>query len=180
MANFNRVGIGGIPVGDSRRDQRKPKYGVSTSELTNIANGAKVLNNSTALNTDRHLNTDFAFNEPKPIVFKTSDDILEILRSHPDIQRLPTSVMDAILASIVSVAGAGVGFALTIHLGGIGALAGAKLTISALVKFTGATALVSGGSAGTTLLILSNHNETFFNRFCQRSQQRDARQVHVD
>ena len=152
MANFNRVGIGGIPVGDATPDQRKPKYEVSTSEFTNILNGAKVLNNATALNTDRHMNTDLALNEPKPIVFKSSDDILEILRSHPEIQRLPKSQMEAILAAIASAAVAGVGFALTIHLGGIGALAGSNLTISALVKVAGATALASGGSSGTTLL----------------------------
>ena len=65
-----------------------------------------------------------------------------------NLQRLPKSQIGAIVASILSAIAAGVGFALTIHLGGIGALAGANLTITAVIKLAGATALASGGTSG--------------------------------
>ena len=152
MANFNRAGIGGFPVGDARQDQRKPKFDHASSEYTNILNHGKVLNHSIGLNTDTHLNLERALNEYKPISFKSSDDILEILQSHPEIQRLPKPQLHGILAAVISALGAGVGFALTIHLGGVGGLAGANLTVTAVLKFAGATALTSGGAAGNIFI----------------------------
>ena len=80
--------------------------------------------------------------------FKCSDDILEILKSHPEIQRLPRSRLEPLLAGIVSLLATGVGFALTIHLGGVGALAGGEISVSAVLSLAGAASLTSGGSAG--------------------------------
>ena len=55
--------------------------------------------------------------------------------------------MDLLLAGIVSVLATGVGFVLTIHLGGVGALGG-EFSVSAVLSLAGATALTSAGSAG--------------------------------
>ena len=148
MANFERLGIGGVPVKGASSAQRKPKFENPCSEYTNILNHDVASNSSKVLNTNKHLNIDRALNDYKPIVFKSSDDILKILESHPEIQKQPKSHIDAILAAIVSAIGAGVGFALTIYLGGVGSIAGANLTFSAVIKFAGASALANGGTAG--------------------------------
>ena len=166
MAQFNRIGIGGIPVGGASKSQRKAKYQTPCSEYTNILNQEQASNNAKVLNTDKALNVAIALNDYKPIGniskqfcfnaiyyslnldFQSTDDILSILQNHPEIQRLPESQHHAILASIISAMVAGVGFALTIHLGGVGALAGTNFTISGVIKLAGATSLASGGSAG--------------------------------
>ena len=80
--------------------------------------------------------------------FHSTDDILKILQKHPDIQRIPKADWSAIVAAVVSLVGAGVGFALTIHLGGVGALAGGNLTLTAVIKLAGSTALASAGTSG--------------------------------
>ena len=173
MKKSNRIGIGGKPIGEAMPNQRKPKYQIPCSEYTNIMNQDHAANNAKILNTDKHLNLDLALNEYKPIgkiikililyvddtfnfpAFKTTDDIQKILETHPEIQRLPKSHIAAIVAAIISALATGVGFALTIHLGGIGALAGSKFTISGVIKLAGATALANAGSKGEIDKILN-------------------------
>ena len=60
------------------------------------------------LNNDRHdnvelpMNTEMVLNKEYKITFKTNDDILGMLRTHPDFQRIPPNSLQPIIAGMLS------------------------------------------------------------------------------
>lgn len=54
------------------------------------------------VNTESVLNTDFVLNIEREVVFKSNDDILEILKTHPDFARVQPDSMQALLATLLS------------------------------------------------------------------------------
>ena len=62
----------------------------------NTANTERVANAEAALNVELVLNVE------REIVFKSNEDILEILRSHPDFARVKPDSMEALLAALLS------------------------------------------------------------------------------
>ena len=62
MANFERIGIGGVPVGKGKKSN-KTKYSLPCTEYTNIMNGENVMNKAVFLNTEKYLNTEKALND---------------------------------------------------------------------------------------------------------------------
>ena len=53
-------------------------------------------------NTEGALNLELVLNLEREAVFKSNDDILEILRTHPDFARVEPDSMQALLAALLS------------------------------------------------------------------------------
>ena len=53
-------------------------------------------------NTEGALNLELVLNVEREVVFKSNDDILEILRTHPDFARVEPDSMQALLAALLS------------------------------------------------------------------------------
>ena len=136
----HRLGIGGRPVGKGVSG-REPKLNVPCSDFQNT------LNKETCQNTEKFQNSEDVLNTECPVEFQSSDDILEILRSHPDFFRVPHDNQGAIGAAIISALALTGGITLTIVTGGLAA-ASASPCITAIIKVAGAAALTSAGSAG--------------------------------
>ena len=81
MMNMSRIGFSGVPIGEATAYQRKPKQEIPCSDFKNT------LNHETALNNEKVLNVECAMNREEEMFFNCSDDILEILRTHPDFAR---------------------------------------------------------------------------------------------
>ena len=89
-----RSGIHGLPIGPGRPD---------TQKMANPCNFFKNTQNSErVLNTQNISNVDFALNIERNITFKSNDDILELLKTHPDFERIPPDQLQPIVAAILS------------------------------------------------------------------------------
>jgi hypothetical protein len=139
-----RMGIGGRPVG-RRVHGRKPKMSTPCSDFQNTQNKEDEMNGERCMNKDTPLNR-----ENKP-VFQSSDDILEILRSHPDFARVTPDRAGAIAAAILSAVVAGGGIVILFSLSGGSAVASAPLLIKAL----GSGLLTAGASGIPTALSMA-------------------------
>jgi hypothetical protein len=89
-----RSGIHGLPIGPGRPD---------TQKMANPCNFFKNTQNSEGvLNIQNISNVDFALNIERNITFKSNDDILELLKTHPDFERIPPDQLQPIVAAILS------------------------------------------------------------------------------
>lgn len=136
MPNPTRLGFGGLPIGEAAGNQRQPKQATPCSAFRNTHN------QETHMNTQMFMNTSRAFNHGATITFKSSDDILTILRTHPDFIRLPKDRADAILAAILSGLVAGGGLVVLFFVSGGAAAASAPL----LIKTVGSGLLTAGAT----------------------------------
>ena len=92
--NGSRSGIHGLPIGPGRPD---------TQKMANPCNFFKNTQNSEqVLNTQKHSNVDFALNIEQTINFKSNDDILQLLKTHPDFERIPPDQLQPFVAAILS------------------------------------------------------------------------------
>lgn len=132
-----RLGFGGAPIGEATESQRKPKQDIPCSAFMNTQN------KETHMNTERFLNTARSLNHGTIITFKSSDDILEILRTHPDFARVPKDKTGALVAAIISAIVAGGGLVVLFFVSGGAVAASAPLLIKAIGPI-GAKALGSG------------------------------------
>ena len=66
------------------------------SSFRNTQNTESVLNTTPVANGEAVLNAEREFE------FKSSDDILELLRTHPDFERAPKEILQPIVAAILS------------------------------------------------------------------------------
>ena len=148
-----KLGIGGRPVGRGVSG-REPKQNVPCSDFQNT------LNKETCHNTEKFLNSEDALNTERPMEFQCSDDILEILRTHPDFFHVPPENLGAIGAAIASALALAGGITLTIITGGL-ATASATPCITAILKVAGAAALTSAGSAGLKNAVQHGMRGTF-------------------
>ena len=148
-----KVGIGGRPVGRGVSG-REPKQSLPCSDFQNT------LNKERCHNTEKFLNSEDALNTERPMEFKCSDDILEILQSHPDFFHVPPENFGAIGAAIASALALAGGITLTIITGGL-ATASASPCITAILKVAGAAALTSAGSAGLKNAVQHGTRGTF-------------------
>ena len=53
-------------------------------------------------NVEQHMNFETALNKEHTIIFHSTDDILQMLRIHPDFQRIPSDYLQPIIAGILS------------------------------------------------------------------------------
>ena len=150
---MKKMGIGGKPVGKGTFG-REPKQNIPCSDFQNTQN------KEICQNTEKFLNTEEAVNTEQPINFQCSDDILEILQSHPDFFHVPPENLGAIGAAIVSALALAGGITLTIVTGGL-ATASATPCITAILKVSGAAALTSAGSAGLKNAVQHGMRGTF-------------------
>lgn len=90
--------------------------------------------------------------------FESSSDILEYLRSHPDFQRLPKSLLDVIIAGILSGLIAIVGGVLIILSAGAATPGVIAAEQSVLVAFLLPSVLVSVGAAGLQYCIANGRD----------------------
>ena len=148
-----RIGIGGRAVGRGVSG-REPKQNVPCSDFQNT------LNKERCHNTEKFLNSEDALNTERPMEFQCSDDILEILQSHPDFFHVPPENLGAIGAAIASALALAGGITLTVITGGL-ATASATPCISAILKVAGAAALTSAGSAGLKNAVQHGMRGTF-------------------
>ena len=89
-----RSGIHGLAIGPG---------GPDTQKMANPCNFFKNTQNSErVLNTQNISNIDFALNIEQNITFKSNDDILELLKTHPDFERIPPDQLQPIVAAILS------------------------------------------------------------------------------
>ena len=89
-----RIGIHGLPIGPGRPD---------TQKMANPCNFFKnTQNTERVLNTQNISNVDFALNIERNITFKSNDDILELLKTHPDFEKIPPDQLQPIVAAILS------------------------------------------------------------------------------
>ena len=63
-----------------------------------------ILNSGVAINNFRVLNTDKALNAVQEVVFKSTDDILRILQTHPDFHKATKEAYEPLLAGLLSAA----------------------------------------------------------------------------
>ena len=89
------LGIGGLSIGEGTQG-RGQKMSVPCSSFRNTQNTERVLNTALVMNGEVFLNTEREFE------FKSTDDILELLRTHPDFERAPTEYLQPIIAAILS------------------------------------------------------------------------------
>ena len=68
--------------------------------IRNIAQNTS--NTERVVNTETALNADFVLNAERGVVFKSNDDILEILRTHPDFARVEPDSLQPLLAALLS------------------------------------------------------------------------------
>ena len=88
-------GIGGRPIGEGTQG-RGQRMSVPCSSFKNTQNTERVLNAALVMNGETFLNTEREFE------FKSTDDILELLRTHPDFERVPAEHLQPIVAAILS------------------------------------------------------------------------------
>ena len=148
-----KLGIGGRPVGRGVSG-REPKQNVPCSDFQNT------LNKETCHNTEKFLNSEDALNTERSMEFQCSDDILEILRTHPDFFHVPPEKLGAIGAAIASALALAGGITLTIIMGGL-ATASATPCVTAILKVAGAAAITSAGSAGLKNAVQHGMRGTF-------------------
>ena len=148
-----RIGIGGRAVGRGVSG-REPKQNVPCSDFQNT------LNKERCDNTEKFLNVEDALNTERSMEFQCSDDILEILQSHPDFFHVTPENLGAIGAAIASALALAGGITLTVITGGL-ATASATPCISAILKVAGAAALTSAGSAGLKNAVQHGMRGTF-------------------
>ena len=135
------VGIGGLSIGQGTQG-RGQKMSVPCSSFRNTQNTERVLNTALVANGEVVLNTEREFE------FKSADDILELLRTHPDFERAPKEYLQPIVAAILSGLMAAGGIALLVCAPGIGAGATTALVIKAIGMKAAGGALLAGGMAG--------------------------------
>ena len=68
--------------------------------MRNIAQNTS--NTERVVNTESALNVELVLNVEREVVYKSNDDILEILRTHPDFARVEPDSMQALLAALLS------------------------------------------------------------------------------
>jgi len=147
---MSRKGIGGKPVGPGVHG-REQKFCTTAFKNT--------MNKDTPLNKEHVLNTEFVMNTPKEGVFESTDDILRILRTHPDFlqatKRDLEPLVKALFAGLLSVSMVTSGNALLFLSGGttIGPTA-------LLLKCLGST-MTAAGTAGTINAIKDGFKGTF-------------------
>jgi len=130
------IGIHGLPIGPGRP---------GTQKMENPCNLFKNTENSErALNTEKVSNMDFALNIERNITFKSNYDILHLLKTHPDFERIPPDQLQPIVAAVLSGLMAGGGFLLLCF---PPTSAAGSTAIALSVKAIGG-ALMSGGMAG--------------------------------
>ena len=89
------LGIGGLSIGEGTHG-RGQKMSTPCSSFRNTQNTERVLNTTPVANGEAVLNAEREFE------FKSSDDILELLRTHPDFERAPKEILQPIVAAILS------------------------------------------------------------------------------
>ena len=102
MDGTKRRGIGGKPVGPGVVG-REQKFACTSHK--------NILNSGVAMNNFRVLNTEKALNAVQDVVFKSTDDILRILQTHPDFHRATKEAYEPLLAGLLSAALVGTGVA---------------------------------------------------------------------
>ena len=60
------------------------------------------MNTERISNTENIVNLEYVMNLEKQFEFKSSDDILKLLKTHPDFERVPTDYLQPIVAAILS------------------------------------------------------------------------------
>ena len=89
-----KIGIHGLAIGPGRP---------GTQKMANPCNLFKNTQNSErVLNTQKISNVGFALNVEQNITFKSNDDILQLLKTHPDFERIPPDQLQPILAAFLS------------------------------------------------------------------------------
>ena len=89
-----RIGIHGLPIGPGRP---------GTQKMANPCNLFKNTQNTEgALNTEKVSNVDFALNTERNITFKSNHDILQLLKTHPDFERIPPDQLQPFVAAVLS------------------------------------------------------------------------------
>ena len=146
MDGRNRKGIGGHPVGPGITG-REQKF-ANTGHLN-------TLNKGVPLNSYRVLNTDRALNEVQEVVFKSTDDILRILQTHPDFHRASKDAYEPLLASLLSAATGGAGV-VCLYISGGSSIGPVVL----LLKSVGSAAM-AGGVAGARNALMDGIKGTF-------------------
>ena len=96
MESSQRLGIGAQAVGPGKPGTQKLSN--PCNWFRNTENGEGVSNKSNILNTERVLNTE----ECLAFDFKSTDDILKLLQTHPDFERAPPDHLKPIIAAILS------------------------------------------------------------------------------
>ena len=89
-----RSGIHGLTNGPGRPDTQKMAHPCNFFKNTQ--------NSEQVLNTQKHSNVDFALNIEQTINFKSNDDILQLLKTHPDFERIPPDQLQPFVAAILS------------------------------------------------------------------------------
>ena len=133
-----RKGIGGKPVGPGVHG-REQKFANTAFKNT--------MNKDTQLNNSQELNTELAMNTPKEVVFKSTNDILHILQTHPDFLKASKSDFEPMLAGLLSAAMVAGGIAL-LYISG-GATIGPTVL---LLKSLGSAATAAGTAGGLNAL----------------------------
>ena len=146
MDGRNRIGIGGQPVGPGVVG-REQKF-ANTAHLN-------TLNKGVPLNNYRVLNNDKALNAVKEVVFKSTDDILRILQTHPDFHKASKNVYEPLLAGLLSAATAGAGVA-CLYISG-----GSSIGPLVLLLKSAGSAGVSSGVAGARNALMDGMKGTF-------------------
>ena len=97
-----RIGVHGLATGPGIP---------GTQKMANPCNLFKNTQNSErVLNTEIVSNVDFALNVEQNITFKSNYDILQLLKTHPDFERVPPDQLQPIVAAVLSGTGTKLGF----------------------------------------------------------------------
>ena len=146
MDGTNRRGIGGKPVG-SGVVGREQKFACTSHK--------NILNSGVAMNNFRVLNTDKALNAVQEVVFKSTDDILRILQTHPDFHKATKEVYEPLLAGLFSAALVGAGVA-CLYIAGGATFGPCVLVLKAL-----GSSATGAGAAGARYALASGVKGTF-------------------
>ena len=88
-------GIYGVPIGPGIHGT-KQKLSTPCSWFKNTMNIERISN------TEKIVNLEYVMNLEKQFEFKSSDDILKLLKTHPDFERIPIDCLQPIVAAILS------------------------------------------------------------------------------
>ena len=89
------LGIDGAPIGKGIHGTQ-PKMDNPCNMFRNTGNAERVGN------TERRVNVEAAANTEKTFTFKSNNDILKLLKYHPDFERVPPDSLQPIVAAILS------------------------------------------------------------------------------